>query len=97
MYFRVSEVFDYAKDHYVYTIYREGYALKTNVEKIDVENFVMDRTILHDTDLINYEWGHLGTLTGKEAREILSKKDAVPALILTSGQVGSIRGTLTFP
>ncbi len=81
MYFRVAEIFDYVLDIYAYDIYREEQVIYHHVNKATVEIFVMDRSQLHDSDVLEYGWGCLGCISGREAREILSQKDAVPPIL----------------
>ncbi len=86
MYFKITEIFDYKQDKYVYNIAREGAVIRTCQDKAEVEKFVMDRACLFDVDRLEYGWGTLGEISGREAREILAnaKQDIVPT-VLTGG------------
>jgi len=71
MFFKVNEVFDYKLDRYVYSIYREEHLLHKVFHK-GLEDFVLDRSCLHDTDMIQYSWSSY-VMTGSEARELIKK------------------------
>lgn len=72
MYFKVTEVFDYKQDRYVYDIYREERLLHKAVFHAELEKFVMDRNFIYDSDLIQYTWTSQ-VMTGSEARELIKK------------------------
>ena len=70
-----------------YDVYREECLLYKQINPLQLQELIIDRSIIHDSDIVDYSWGHIGAINGSTARELLRQSGEPTPKYSTGGWV----------